>query len=189
MAPRGTVESSVLTQRSHITHRNGHSLFVRKTTAVGARSPRASRSSSQMDAYARDGSRGSFDARCWTTKHHRAATETSLPDLRSRASASFNRSCQIRLNVRRHHALLTRVRGEATAPSWKRRFGLAGMSIPVTALMPAQTTSRLSVCRRSACPSSTCSNGIATAAAMTDRTVKGEKASKPSAAAGANVRT
>ena len=53
IAPRGTVSSRVFTHKSHITHRNGHSRFVRKTTAVGARAPRLSRSSSQMDAYAR----------------------------------------------------------------------------------------------------------------------------------------
>ena len=61
-------QSRVLTQRSHITHRNGHSRFVRKTTAVGARAPWLSRSSSQMDAYARCGSSGRLADRCWRTK-------------------------------------------------------------------------------------------------------------------------
>ena len=74
-------------------------------------------------------------------RHLPAMTGTSLPDRRSSASGvSRSRSSQMRLNTLRHHALLTRER-RGPAPSWKRRFGLTGISILSTALMPARTTS------------------------------------------------
>ena len=63
------------------------------------------------------------------------------------------------------------------------------MSIPVIDRIPAVTTARFSAYKRSTLPSSTCSKGIAAAVAITDRTLNGDNASKPYAAAGAYVRT
>src|ERR1700733_4656772 len=59
MAPTGTVSVSVFRHKSHITQRNGHSLFVRKTVATGSTNPPAAHSSSTKYSYGREASRSS----------------------------------------------------------------------------------------------------------------------------------
>src|SRR6185436_10826412 len=110
----------------------------------------------------------------------RTGTLISLPERRvlASASASRSRSCHIWLNTRWHQAFVTRARGVAWAPSWKRRLGRTGMSAPVSAFTPAATTC-LSVISRSADPASTGSNGIEIAAAIAGRLAYGEHATNP----------
>ena len=121
---------------------------------------------------------------------HYRGTVSSFPDRLSSDSASRSRSCQMRLNVRRHHAFATRVarrghRAVLEPPLRVDRHVDARHRLDAgTDNVLLQRLQTLDAARRA--PARTESRPRRRS---TDRTVNGENASKPSAAAGAYVRT
>ena len=127
MAPSGTVSSSVFRQRSHITHRQGHSRLVRKIVATSTAWPSGPGSVSATKAYGRHGSRTFRAGRRSSIQRLRAAGDrgiacdvsvgpcpivhagTALPETRSAAGshAVRSRSSHWRRKTCRHQALLT----------------------------------------------------------------------------------